>query len=173
MAEKLTRLTRVSVNPSTNDGSASGNITLKTTSSGAAPITNAASTTPRSTPRIELSTTRAANGMAPMDSGTMAAFVPMLVPTRRRVRGMIATMSTRNGTDLPTFTMADNTCSMWRTRLIGQSRPSPGSEKNTSAAPTTVPSTIEMTPAIATIHTVSRSAVHSSRNSIVISSTKA
>ncbi|MNC82019.1 hypothetical protein D3C75_1353670 [compost metagenome] len=40
-----------------------------------------------------------------MDSGTVAAMVPMAVPTRKRVKGINATTSRRNGKDRTTFTM--------------------------------------------------------------------
>ena len=43
--------------------------------------------------------------MQPTVSGTMAAMVPMLVPTISRVSGMMATSSMMKGTERPTLTM--------------------------------------------------------------------
>ncbi len=44
-----------------------------------------------------------------MVSGTMAALVPMEVPTSSRVKGMIATIRMMKGTERPTLVTAPST----------------------------------------------------------------
>ena len=64
---------------------------------GVAPMDSAASTRPKSTSRMDVSTRRLRKGMATMVKGTQAAVVPMDVPAMRRVSGMMATMRMMNG----------------------------------------------------------------------------
>ncbi len=58
----------------------------------------AASTTPRSTSRMLVSTRRDTNGKDAMTSGTMDATVPIDVPTMARDSGMTMIIKIKNGT---------------------------------------------------------------------------
>ncbi len=51
---------------------------------------------------------RATNGTAATVRGTMAAVVPMEVPTIARVKGIIATIKIMNGSERPIFTTAES-----------------------------------------------------------------
>ena len=82
------------------EGFASGRITRRSTCVGEAPMDRAASMTPRSTSRAELSTMRAMKGAAAMVSGDSVAFEPMVVPMIARVTGMTHTSRMMKGTDL-------------------------------------------------------------------------
>src|SRR5690606_25561763 len=52
----------------------------------------------------QFSTNRATNGAAPILNGTMAAFMPIDVPTKARVNGIIQTMSMMKGMERKMFT---------------------------------------------------------------------
>ncbi|MPM93863.1 hypothetical protein SDC9_141005 [bioreactor metagenome] len=93
------------VRPRIIEDSASGTSTLVIICQGVAPIAWAASITPYSTSFKEVSTKRPTNGMAAMLSGTMAASVPMEVPTKIRVSGIIATIRIIKGVDRAAFTI--------------------------------------------------------------------
>jgi hypothetical protein len=102
------RLTTVSVAPAIIPGSPSGINTLYMISNGVAPIDCAASMMPRSTSRSDDSTTRPTNGIAATESGTIAAFLPIDVPTIARVKGIRTIISITNGADLPMFTTRES-----------------------------------------------------------------
>src|SRR5690606_17324808 len=126
--------TTVTVTPATIPGSASGSSTLATMVKRPAPIAWAAWTTSRSTSRSDVSTSRAKNGTAPTVSGTTTAAVPIVVPTTSRVNGMIAIISTMNGTDRPTFTITPSA------DFSAGSGRSPSRSNTTSATPSGSPS---------------------------------
>ncbi len=73
------------------------------------PIDCTASTSPWSTSRIAVSTSRAKNGMAPTASGTIIAVGPMKVPTTQVVKGIRAISRMMNGSERPMFTMTPMT----------------------------------------------------------------
>lgn len=97
------------VTPNTSDERASGRSTLKMICRVVAPIASAASITPLSTSLKDCSVTLAKNGVAEMLSGTMAAVVPMEVPTSHLVKLMIATIRMMKGIDRPRLTTAPKT----------------------------------------------------------------
>ena len=70
-----------------------------------APMDCAASITPWSISRSDCSTIRATNGAAETTSATIAAFVPIVVPTIMRVNGWIVIIRIRNGTERRMLTM--------------------------------------------------------------------
>ena len=72
-------------------------------------MARAASIRPASTSRMAFSTSRAMKGMAARVSGTIAASVPIDVPTKARVKGMIATTRMMNGTERVAFTASPST----------------------------------------------------------------
>src|SRR5690606_25502366 len=100
------RLTMVMVKASRMAGRASASSTLKTICMGVAPMARAASISPLSISRIAASTRRAKKGMVAMVSGTMAAVVPIDVPVRSRVKGMIATTRMMKGVERAALTMS-------------------------------------------------------------------
>src|SRR5450830_1443013 len=69
-----------------------------------APIPCAASTRPWSTSRSAVSTRRAMNGAEAIVSGTIAAAVPIDVPTKKRVNGITATSKMMNGVERTALT---------------------------------------------------------------------
>ena len=85
-------------------GIASGSSTRRMICTGVAPIESAASTRPYGTSVRLVSTCRPMNGMAAMTSGTIAAVVPIALPTTRRVNGMMATMRMMNGMERTALT---------------------------------------------------------------------
>ena len=95
----------VIVTPATSEGSASGIRTLVTISRRRAPAARAASTSPPGTSRSDVSTIRAKKGMVAIASGTIAAVVPIVVPTSARVIGITATSRMMNGTERPMLTI--------------------------------------------------------------------
>src|SRR5579859_3622137 len=97
------------VMPATMPGQASGTNTLATICQGEAPIAWAASIRPGSTSRRLLSARRATKGTAATVSGTMAAVVPIEVPTSRRVSGMMAIIRMMNGVERKALTAAPRT----------------------------------------------------------------
>src|SRR5579859_7067914 len=139
----------VSVRPRASAGSASGNRTLPRIWRGVAPMASAASISPRSTSRSAASTRRAKNGIAATASGTIAAPVPIEVPTARRVKGMIATIRMMNGVERVALTNAP------RPRLSAGWRHSPGSVVANSTTPSKVPSSSATSDATPTISSVS------------------
>ncbi|CAM5729830.1 hypothetical protein STENM223S_03390 [Streptomyces tendae] len=84
-----------------SEGSASGTRTLRTMVQVLPPIACTASTSPWSTSRTAVSTSRAKKGMPPMASGTIAASLPMVVPVTQRVKFIRATMRMMNGSERP------------------------------------------------------------------------
>ena len=103
------RATTVVVAPEISEGRDSGTRTLRTTAQVLPPIDCTASTSPRSTSRTDVSTSRAKNGMAPTASGTMAASRPMVVPTIERVKPISATIRMMKGIDRVMFTICPMT----------------------------------------------------------------
>ncbi len=99
----------VIVTPKMSEDFASGIRTLIIISHGDAPIAWAASTTPASTSRRDVSTILATNGIAAIVSGTIAAPVPMEVPIKSLVNGIIATIRMTKGIDLPILTTVEST----------------------------------------------------------------
>ena len=93
------------VKPAIREGLHSGIMTLVTICQGEQPMAWAASRTPWSISRRELSTTRATKGAAAMVRETMQAVVPMEVPTISRARGWHTTIKMVKGTDRSRFTM--------------------------------------------------------------------
>src|SRR5699024_5651101 len=113
----------------------------------------AASTRPLSTSRRADSTRRAMKGMAAMLSGTMAAGVPMEVPTMSRVNGMMATSKMMKGVER----MALTTSATARFRLtIGST---PLRSVRCSKMPSGRPMAVPMAPDMATMIRVSPSDV--------------
>src|SRR5690606_9166008 len=110
----------------------------------------AASTRPRSTSRRAVSTSRATKGAAAIVSGTMAAAVPIDVPTKKRVSGIMATSKIMNGVERTAFTSMPTV----RFRLSAGSTPlrSVRCSKMPSGTPTSAPTT----PDTPTISKVSR-----------------
>ncbi len=96
----------VVVRDATRAGRASGRSALRTIVQVLPPIAWTASTSPPSTSRTDVSTSRAKNGMAPTASGTVAACQPIEVPTIARVNGISATIRITNGSERPMFTTA-------------------------------------------------------------------
>ena len=74
-----------------------------------APMLWAASTTPPSTSSREDSTSRATKGAAASTSGTTVALLPMVVPTKKRVKGMTAIMRMRKGKERVRLTTTSST----------------------------------------------------------------
>src|SRR5690606_27471705 len=122
---------------------------------GVAPMLCAASMTPMSTSWRAVSTSRATYGTAATDSGTMAAVVPMDVPTTHRVNGMMATIKMMNGMERPMLTMTPATrC----TSRLG--RMCPGLVTTTST-PSGMPNRWPKNTDPATMYSVSHKAGHS------------
>ncbi|WP_021595636.1 hypothetical protein [Actinomadura welshii] len=71
--------------------------------------------------------------MAPTVSGTIAAALPMLVPTTIRVNGMIATIRIKNGSERPTLTTTPSTA------LSGGAGSRPPRSVTTSSTPSSSP----------------------------------
>ena len=92
------------VQPLMREGRHSGSSTLVTICQGEQPMAWAASMTPRSISRRELSTTRATKGAAARVRGTMVAVVPMEVPRISRDRGRAHTIRMVKGTLRSRFT---------------------------------------------------------------------
>ena len=69
----------------------------------------AASVSPGSTSRSAVSNNRAMKAMAAIDSGTVAASVPIDVPATSRVNGTIETIRMMNGTDRTALISPANT----------------------------------------------------------------
>ena len=97
MADSPTKAMMTVVSWATMLGMASGKSTRRMICRGVAPMESAASTMPSGTSFNEVSTCRPINGIEARTSGTMAAVVPMDVPTMTRVNGMIATIKMMNG----------------------------------------------------------------------------
>ena len=93
----------VRVSPDTIEGTASFNITLKTIWKSDAPKDFAASITPLSTSLSDDSIILATKGAAAKVNGTMAASLPMEVPTIALVNGIINTIKIINGKLLNMF----------------------------------------------------------------------
>ena len=109
------KLTVMMVIDPTSAGLASTSSTSRTIWPRVAPIARAASTTPPPSWVRFCSTKRAKYGMALMVSGTITAAVPMVVPTMKRVTGMIAISRIRNGNERMVFTSPSTTlCSFGR-----------------------------------------------------------
>ncbi len=106
MAEAPIREIMASVTPRTMECRASGISTFQMIWKGEAPTDWAASMTPGSTSSSEDSMIRAIYGAAEIVSGTMAAVVPMEVPTMIRVSGMMATIRMMKGVERTALTMA-------------------------------------------------------------------
>ncbi|CSA97340.1 Uncharacterised protein [Vibrio cholerae] len=136
-------------------GSASGSSTLRMICSGVAPIDCAASTKPVGTSSSALSIRRATNGIAPIVSGTMAAVVPIKVPTISLVTGMMATINTKKGTERPMLTTAPSA------RFSGRFSSKPSFLVVWRITPSGIPSAKPTAPAIATIYSVCHVAVNS------------
>ena len=92
------------VNCETIDGKASGSKTFEIICAGVAPIASAASTKPAGTSFSEVSTCRPINGIDATTSGTIAAVVPIALPTRNLVSGIIATIKIMNGIERTALT---------------------------------------------------------------------
>ena len=90
--------------PVIKEGLASSSSTRSRICSGEAPMESAASTTPWSTSRTELSTIRAIKGDEAMIKGTSVALEPMVVPMTARVMGMTHTSRMIKGTLRSRFT---------------------------------------------------------------------
>ena len=88
---------------------ASGSSTLTMICQVEAPMDWAASTTPPSTSSREASMSLATKGAAAMTRGTTVALLPMVVPTRKRVKGMTAIIRIRKGKDRVRFTTMSST----------------------------------------------------------------
>ncbi len=99
----------VVVTPETSEGRACGSRTLRTIVGTEPPIDWTASTSPWSTSRTAVSTSRAKNGMAPMASGTIMAEGPMKVPTTQVVKGINAISRMMKGRERPMFTTTPTT----------------------------------------------------------------
>ena len=97
----------VTVTFNTSEGIASGINILSTISSGDAPIDTPASITPGLTSKIEPSTSLAKKGIAATTKGTMAAFVPIELPTTSLVKGIINIIKITKGIDLVIFIRID------------------------------------------------------------------
>src|SRR5579859_503346 len=138
------------VMPATMPGQASGTSTLATICHGEAPIAWAASIRPGSTSRSELSARRATKGTAATVSGTIAAVVPIEVPTRRRVSGMMAIIRMMKGVERKALTAMPNTRF---TGALGQICPRP---VITRMMPMGTPPMVASTPATPTIRRVSQ-----------------
>ena len=95
--------------PLSSEGRASGSSTLTMICQVLAPMLWAASTTPLSTSSREDSTRRATKGAAASTSGTTVALLPMVVPTRKRVKGMTAIIRIRKGKERVRFTTTSST----------------------------------------------------------------
>ncbi|MNF88076.1 hypothetical protein D3C84_705620 [compost metagenome] len=74
-----------------------------------APMAWVASTTPRSTSRKAVSTSRAKNGVQPTTSGGMVPGTPSEVPTSSVVSGINTISKMMNGSERSMFTITDNT----------------------------------------------------------------
>ncbi|MNI51277.1 hypothetical protein D3C73_1059940 [compost metagenome] len=68
-----------------------------------------ASTTPRSTSRSAVSTSRAKNGVQPTTNGGMVPGTPSEVPTSSVVRGINTINKMMKGNERSTFTSTDST----------------------------------------------------------------
>ncbi len=133
------RATIVVVVEAISEGRDSGTRTLRTIVQVLPPIDCTASTSPPSTSRTAVSTSRAKNGMAPMASGTMAASRPIVVPVMERVKPISATIRMMNGIERATFT----TCPM--TLLATTFWSSPPLSVRTRRTPSGSPPTMAMT----------------------------
>src|SRR5450830_1983280 len=114
-----------------------------------APMACAASTRPWSTSRSAVSTRRAMNGAEAMVSGTIAAAVPMDVPTKKRVNGITATSKMMNGVERTALT------SRPATRLNARLGKMPWRSVRCSAMPSGTPNTAPSKPEMPTIISVS------------------
>lgn len=132
------RATTVVVAEEISEGSDSGTSTLRTTVQVLPPIDCTASTSPPSTSRTAVSTSRAKNGIAPMASGTIAASRPIVVPVIVRVKFISATIRMMNGIERAMFT----TCPM--TLFAATFCRSPPRSVRTSRTPSGRPPTTEI-----------------------------
>lgn len=123
----------VVVTPETSEGSACGSSTLRTIVGMDPPIDWTASTSPWSTSRTAVSTSRAKKGMAPTASGTIIAVGPMKVPTTKVVKGIRAISRMMNGSERPMFTITPMTL------FTGVLRSSPPLSVRTSRTPSGSP----------------------------------
>src|SRR5450830_30083 len=114
-----------------------------------APIACAASTRPWSTSRSAVSTRRAIKGADAMVSGTMAAEVPIEVPTKKRVNGITATNRMMKGVERTALT------SRPATRLKSVLGRIPLGSVRCSAAPSGTPRRAPKMPEMPTIISVS------------------
>lgn len=91
--------------PETIEGIASGTRTFKIICAFVLPIARAACTTSGFTSLRAVSIIRATNGAAAIESGTIVAVVPILVPKIKRERGKSKIIKMMNGNERSTFTI--------------------------------------------------------------------
>ncbi|MNV43582.1 hypothetical protein D3C71_1352980 [compost metagenome] len=142
----------LTVMPPMMPGSASGSSTWRTMCQRRQPMARAASTSPWSTSFRLTCAMRAKNGTRLADSGTMAAQVPSVVPTRNRVKGSIATSRMMNGMERKVFTVTESTLLK---RGLGYRLPGAVMVSTTASAR---PDTMAMTADMLTIARVCRKA---------------